>query len=750
MSRVRARVEGTVQGVGFRPYVYRLAGELGVAGHVLNDARGVVVEVEAPPETVQRFLARLPLEAPPLATVERVTSEPLEELGELGFSIRESPAGGEPLAAVTPDSATCPDCLAELFDPGDRRFRYPFVNCTNCGPRFTIVRDVPYDRPNTTMAGFEMCSACRREYDDPADRRFHAQPNACPECGPRVRLVGACTAEPVAAAAQSLLAGAIVAVKGIGGYHLACRADDHDAVARLRRSKHREEKPFALMAPSVAVARELVELGAPEEELLTSRARPIVLAPRRAEAAVASEVAPRSAELGVMLPYSPLHHLLAADTATTLVLTSGNVSDEPIAFEDEDATGRLSEIADLFLVHDRPIETRTDDSVVRVVADRPLLLRRSRGYVPRALRLPVDAGRHLLACGAELKNTFAVAKGSTAWVGHHVGDLKNYETLRSFAAGIDHFQRLYEVAPEAVAHDLHPDYLSTRHALELPVEAIGVQHHHAHLAACLAEHGETASAVGAIFDGTGYGADGTVWGGELLFGDLLDFERVGLLAPVRMPGGEAAIRQPWRMACAWLDAPPQAPLPGLADPTAWSQVADLASSGVASPLTTSAGRLFDAVAALCGVRSEVSYEGQAAVELEALLDPAEDGALPLPLRDDGGAPIVLDARPTVREIVAQRRRGVPVAAISARFHNALAAATAEACARAAGRCDTGTVVLSGGVFQNRRLLERTGELLRAAGLRVLVPEALPPNDGGIAYGQLAVAAARLREADVRA
>ncbi len=558
VSRVRARVEGTVQGVGFRPYVYRLAGELGVAGHVLNDARGVVVEVEAPPETVQRFLARLPLEAPPLATVERVTSEPLEELGELGFSIRESPAGGEPLAAVTPDSATCPDCLAELFDPGDRRFRYPFVNCTNCGPRFTIVRDVPYDRPNTTMAGFEMCSACRREYDDPADRRFHAQPNACPECGPRVRLVGACTAEPVAAAAQSLLAGAIVAVKGIGGYHLACRADDHDAVARLRRSKHREDKPFALMAPSVAVARELVELGAPEEELLTSRARPIVLAPRRAEAAVASEVAPRSAELGVMLPYSPLHHLLAADTATTLVLTSGNVSDEPIAFEDEDATGRLSEIADLFLVHDRPIETRTDDSVVRVVADRPLLLRRSRGYVPGALRLPVDAGRHLLACGAELKNTFAVAKGSTAWVGHHVGDLKNYETLRSFAAGIDHFQRLYEVAPEAVAHDLHPDYLSTRHALELPVEAIGVQHHHAHLAACLAEHGETASAVGAIFDGTGYGADGTVWGGELLFGDLLDFERVGLLAPVRMPGGEAAIRQPWRMACAWLDAPPQA------------------------------------------------------------------------------------------------------------------------------------------------------------------------------------------------
>jgi hydrogenase maturation protein HypF len=749
VSRVRARVEGTVQGVGFRPYVYRLAGELGVAGHVLNDARGVVVEVEAPPEAVERFLARLPLEAPPLATVERVTSEPLEELGELGFSIRDSPPGGEPLAAITPDSATCPDCLAELFDPADRRFRYPFVNCTNCGPRFTIVRDVPYDRPNTTMAGFAMCAACRREYDDPADRRFHAQPNACPECGPRVTLVGACTADPVAAAGQSLLAGAIVAVKGIGGYHLACRADDEQAVARLRRSKHREDKPFALMAPSVAAARGLVELGALEERLLTSGARPIVLAPRRPDAAVAADVAPRSAELGVLLPYSPLHHLLAADTATTLVLTSGNVSDEPIAFDDEDARGRLAGIADLLLAHDRPIETRTDDSVVRVVAERPLLLRRSRGYVPGSLRLPVDPGRHLLACGAELKNTFAVAKGSTAWVGHHVGDLKNYETLRSFTAGIEHFQRLYEVEPEAVAHDLHPDYLSTRHALELPVEAIGVQHHHAHLAACLAEHGETAPAVGAIFDGTGYGADGTVWGGELLFGDLLGFERVGLLAPVRMPGGEAAIRRPWRMACAWLDAPPQPPLRGLADPTAWSQVAELVRSGVASPLTTSAGRLFDAVAALCGVRSEVSYEGQAAVELEALLDPAEDGALPLPLRDDGGAPIVLDGRPTVRAVVEERRRGVPAAVISARFHNALAAATAEACARAAGRCGTGTVVLSGGVFQNRRLLERTGELLRAAGLRVLVPEALPPNDGGIAYGQLAVAAARLGEADVR-
>ncbi len=529
MSRVRARIEGTVQGVGFRPYVYRLADELGVAGHVLNDSRGVVVEVEAPSETVERFLARLALEAPPLANVERVTSEQLEELGEHGFSIRESPAGGEPRAAVTPDSATCPDCLAELFDPEDRRFRYPFTNCTNCGPRFTIVRDVPYDRPNTTMAAFEMCPACLAEYGEPANRRFHAQPNACPDCGPQVRVVyaggGAVedsgARDAIEATARALLDGAIVAVKGIGGFHLACRADDEAAVAELRARKHREDKPFALMAPDLGTVRELVDLKPPELELLLERARPIVLARRRPDAPVGESVAPGASELGVMLPYSPLHHVLLSDAATTLVMTSGNVSDEPIAFHDEEACERLANIADLFLMHDRPIETRTDDSVVRHTDGRRTFLRRSRGYVPSALPLPVDCGRHMLACGAELKNTFAVSKGGHAWVGHHVGDLKNYETLRSFVAGIGHFQRLFAVEPEVVAYDLHPEYLSTKHALERDgARLVGVQHHHAHLAACLAEHGELRPAVGAIFDGTGYGEDGTVWGGELLFGDL--------------------------------------------------------------------------------------------------------------------------------------------------------------------------------------------------------------------------------------
>jgi hydrogenase maturation protein HypF len=758
VSRVRARVEGTVQGVGFRPYVYRLADELGVAGHVLNDSCGVVVEVEAPPETVERFLARLPAEAPPLATVERVTAEPLAELGESGFAIRESPAGGEPHAAVTPDTATCPDCLSELFSPGNRRFRYPFTNCTNCGPRFTIVRDVPYDRPSTTMAGFAMCASCQAEYDDPADRRFHAQPNACPACGPRVRLAyagGQAYADPAAsdvveAAARALRQGAIVAVKGIGGFHLACLARDEDAVAELRARKHREDKPFALMAPDLAAACELVALSEAEEGLLLGRARPIVLARRRPDAPVAAAVAPGAPELGVMLPYSPLHHVLLSDLNDTLVLTSGNISDEPIAYEDEEACDRLARIADLFLLHDRPIETRTDDSVVRVAGEGARFLRRSRGHVPGSLPLPVDPGRHLLACGAELKNTFALAKGGRAFVGHHIGDLKNYETLRSFETGIAHFERLFAVEPTVVAHDLHPEYLSTKHARGLDgVRLVGVQHHHAHLASCLAEHGERGPAVGAIFDGTGYGDDGTVWGGELLLGGLADFERVGLLFPVRMPGGDAAVRQPWRMACAWLfaafDGPPAVPrsLRGHVRPEAWRQVAELTRTGLASPLTSSVGRLFDAVAALCGVRAEVNYEGQAAIELEAAADPLEAGAYPLPVTGEEEGPLVLDARATVRAVVRDLGEGAPASRVAARFHNGLAAATAAACSRAAEHAGVDSVVLSGGVFQNRVLLDRTAGLLEERGLRVLIPELLPANDGGIAYGQLAVTSARL-------
>jgi len=728
--RVRARVEGTVQGVGFRPYVYRLASELGCSGHVLNDARGVVVEVEADTKSVERFLARLPAEAPPLARIERVAAESVPVTGETGFAIRASPPGGEPSAAVTADTATCAECLEELFDPADRRHRYPFVNCTNCGPRFTIVRGVPYDRPLTTMAGFTMCPACAAEYENPLDRRFHAQPNACPECGPRARLVGSDAEDAVAAAASALRDGAILAVKGVGGYHLACRADDEAAVAALRARKHREDKPFALMAPTVVAARALVALGPAEEDLLVSGARPIVLAPRRPDAPVAAAVAPGAPELGVMLPYSPLHHLLLADVGAPLVLTSGNVSDEPIAYTDDDALERLAPIADGFLVHDRPIQTRTDDSVVRVVDERPLVLRRSRGYVPDSIGLPVTAARQVLACGAELKSTFCVAKGARAWVGHHIGDLQNYETLRSFVAGVAHFEALFAVKPEVVAHDLHPEYLSTKVALERDgVDLVGVQHHHAHLAACLAEHGETGQALGAIYDGTGYGTDGTVWGGELLRGDLCGFERVGSLFAVRMPGGEAAIRQPWRMACAWTQAAGVEAPAALAARPGWDEVSALARTGLASPLTSSVGRLFDAVAALCGLRSEITYEGQAAIELEAACDAAERGAYPL-----GPA---LDARPTVAAVVDDIARGTDAGVIAARFHNALAAATA----RALLEHGPDTVVLSGGVFANRCLLSRTRALLVEAGVRVLVPERLPPGDGGISYGQAAVAAA---------
>lgn len=751
--RVRIRVTGTVQGVGFRPYVHRLAAELGLAGFVLNDERGVVVEAEGEPGAVERLLARLPAEAPPLAAVERVVAEPRPATGERGFAIVESEAGGERLAIVAPDSATCADCLRELFDPGDRRYRYPFVNCTNCGPRLTIVRGVPYDRPLTTMAGFAMCAACRAEYDDPADRRFHAQPNACPACGPRAVLTDAkgrrlAAGDQVAAAAALLREGAIVAVKGLGGWHLACLAADERAVAELRARKRREEKPFALMAAGLEAARALVELSPADEALLLGRERPIVIAPRRADAPVAHAVAPRSAELGVMLPYAPLHHLLLHDVGAPIVLTSGNVSDEPIAYADDDARERLGPIADAFLGHDRPIHMRTDDSVVRATGEGPLLLRRSRGYVPAAVPLPLEAPP-LLACGAELKNAFCVAKGRRAWVSHHVGDLTNWETLRSFREGVAHFERLFAVEPEVVAHDLHPDYLPTAYALEREgVELVAVQHHHAHLAACLAEHGEEGPAVGAIYDGTGLGSDGTAWGGELLAGDLEGFERAGHLLPVRLPGGDRAAREPWRMACAWLCAagadvsrvPPA--LAGDVPAERWRAVARLAAGGPTAPPTTSAGRLFDAVAALCGVRAVTSYEGQAAIELEACAAPGP--ARPYPIAVEPGPPVVIDPRETIRCVARDAAAGRPAAAVSARFHAALAAATAEAVAAVAAARGIGTAVLSGGVFCNRRLVEQTARALRAAGLRVLVPRALPPNDGGIAYGQAAVAAARTR------
>jgi len=783
--RVRVRVQGTVQGVGFRPYIYRLAEEHALAGFVLNDSRGVLLEVEGGADAVEEFLARLGPDAPPLALIEGVLTDEREPHGASGFAILESPRTGTIDAPVTPDSATCADCLRELFDPEDRRYRYPFINCTNCGPRFTIVRGIPYDRPYTTMASFQMCSRCRAEYRDPADRRFHAQPNACPECGPSATLlrgdgeevsIGP-TSDVVRAAAEALREGKIVAVKGIGGFHLACRADDEEAVAALRARKRREDKPFALMSATIEDAGRLVRLGPTERALLCGPERPIVLAPRLEDAPVAPSVAPGAPELGVMLAYSPLHHMLLADLngaarntaasraggrdrergVATLVMTSGNASDEPIAYRDEDALTRLGGIADMLLVHDRPIQTRTDDSVLRVVdapaGRRRMLLRRSRGYVPAGLSLPDVAEYPILACGAELKNTFCLARGARAWVSHHIGDLENYETLCSFTEGVEHFERLFAVKPEVVAHDLHPEYLSTKYAMDCEVEKlIGVQHHHAHLAACLAEHGEPGSAVGAIFDGTGYGLDGTVWGGELLLGDLEDFRRVGTLLPVRLPGGARAIREPWRMACAWLsradanldvDGVPAIPraLRARVDERAWRQVAQLSRTGLHSPATTSMGRLFDAVGALCGLRAQVSYEGQAAIELEATCDPAERGCYPMSLQRDGEL-IVIDPRETIRALSADLVAGAALGAVASRFHAALSGATVEALARAASSEGSELIVLSGGVFQNRRLLEGVMAGLDAVGLRAITPEQLPVGDGGISYGQAAVAARR--------
>jgi hydrogenase maturation protein HypF len=748
-------VSGIVQGVGFRPFVHRRAGELELSGWVLNDSAGVLLEAEGDAEAVAALLRSLREDAPGLAMVEQVEARELEPSGAAGFQIRESPEGSEPDTAVSPEAATCDACLAELFDAADRRYRYPFVNCTACGPRFTIVRGVPYDRPLTTMAAFRMCEACRAEYEDPADRRFHAQPNACPRCGPRARLLsrdGSAVLpgggeDPVAAAARALRDGSIVAVKGLGGYHLACRADDDRAVAGLRGRKHREEKPFALMVADVTAARALAEVDETAAGLMAGRERPIVLLERRAGAPVADTVAPGAPELGLMLPYSPLHHLLLSDAGTPLVMTSGNLSDEPIAYRDEDALRRLAGIADLFLTHDRPIETRTEDSVVRSLAGRTQMLRRSRGYVPAPIPLPVEARAPVLAVGAELKSTFCLVRGRRAWVGPHIGDLKDFETLLSFGEGIEHFQRLFAVEPALCAHDLHPSYLSTGYARERGgLELVGVQHHHAHLAACLAEHGLTGPALGAIYDGTGYGSDGTIWGGEIIRADLAGFERMARLWQVRLPGGDMAAHEPWRMACSWLAAAhgtevPDLPeaLDGAVEPAAWRNVARLAADGLASPLTSSAGRLFDAVAALCGIRPRVTYEGQAAVELEAACGEDELGAYPLGLIEDEGM-LVLDARETILAVERDLADRVGVPRIAARFHNALAAATAEACERCAG--GELPVVLSGGVFQNRRLLESTSAVLRDREIEAIVPELLPPNDGGISYGQAAVAAAR--------
>jgi hydrogenase maturation protein HypF len=709
LERRRFLARGVVQGVGFRPFVHRLACAHGLAGFVLNDGRGVVIEAEGTSPELDAFAAELVSAAPALARVESLAAVPVPVVHDAAFAIRASSDSGGAAAVVPPDVATCEDCLRELFDPVDRRYRYPFLNCTQCGPRFTIVRSVPYDRTRTTMAGFELCADCRREYENPFDRRFHAEPIACPVCGPQLSL-------PLEEAAAVLKGGGIVAVKGLGGYHLACLAADEEAVARLRVRKQREEKPLAVMTGDPDA---LCLLDGDERALLTSRARPIVLARRRTDSPVAESVAPGSPWLGVMLPYTPLHHLLWHDIGEPFVLTSGNRSDEPIAFDDAEAHRRLGDIADAFLGHDRPIHRRCEDSVVR----RGAVLRRSRGYAPEPVRLPVATPIPLVAAGAELKSTFCAARGDEAFLSAHLGDLDSEQAYRAFRTDLRLYLDMLRIEPEAVACDLHPEYLSTKWARELGVALVEVQHHHAHAAACLAEHGESGPALALVFDGTGYGSDGTLWGGELLRADLDGYERLAWLDPIPLPGGEAAVREPWRIAAAHLErAGLPVPWPG------WEQVRE--SLAVNAPLASGMGRLFDAVAAVLGVRERISYEGQAAIELELLA--GNTPAAPLPWRFGATTDLVTDCYLLLR---AGRTREE----IAAVFHETVAASAAHACIGLGGQ----TVVLSGGSFQNQRLAKATRAHLETAGLRVLEHRLVPANDGGISFGQAAVAARRL-------
>ncbi len=780
-KRLRLRIRGAVQGVGFRPFVYRLAEELELHGRVANDSRGVALEVEGPGDRVEQFLARLPRELPPRAILQAMEPSWHQPAGYRDFRIEHSDPGGAKTALVLPDVATCDDCLAEVLDSADRRYRYPFTNCTNCGPRFTIVRALPYDRPNTTMERFPMCPACQGEYDDPHDRRFHAQPNACPRCGPCVALLSR-RGEPqvegdeaLRRATAALGRGRILAVKGLGGFHLMVDARDGRAVARLRRLKHRYEKPLAVMARDLVMAEALCVIPAAARELLTAPEAPIVLLECRPAAAIAGDlapddgVAPGNPDLGIMLPYAPLHHLLLRELGFPVVATSGNLSDEPIAIDNSEAVERLGGIADLFLVHDRPIARHVDDSVVRLMAGAPQMVRRARGYAPLPVMLKSKLPT-LLAVGGHLKNTVALALGDQVFLSQHIGDMETPQAHDAFERVIRDFLDLYAAAPVAITHDLHPDYPSTRWVQALGGEKqtadetnswksalagtplVGVQHHHAHLASCLAENGAAGPALGVTWDGSGYGTDGTVWGGEFLRGDARSYRRVAHLRRFRLPGGEAAVREPRRSALAILwqlwgeDALARRDLATVAAFTdsELRVLGNLLSRGFQAPVTTSAGRLFDAVASLLGLHQRSRFEGQAAMALEAIADRGIEDAYPLPLAGSSGTP-ELDWRPLIEAILEDRRQGTEAGIVSARFHNALA----EAVVAVALEVAEPRVALTGGCFQNRLLSEHTSRRLRQAGFEVLTQRQVPANDGGIALGQVAVAAARLAHSKLR-
>lgn len=750
------RITGVVQGVGFRPFVHRLAVRHRLDGWVLNAAGEVQIEVEGAPDALAGFLSDLGREAPPLAQIERIDVAWRAVTGLHGFAIAASLDQLDRRQPVAPDVAVCEQCEAELRDPGNRRFGYPFITCTDCGPRFTLIESMPYDRARTSMAAFAQCPACQREYDSPSDRRHHSETNSCPDCGPALWYASpggitpaAGAPEAVSAASRTLRTGGVVALRGVGGFQLAVDATNAAAVARLRLRKRREAKPFAVMARTLAEAGQLGIVGHEEALLLRSPRRPIVLLVRRAGAPLAEGVAPGLASVGVMLPTTPLHHLLLERVRRPLVMTSGNVSDEPIAIGNAEALSRLADVADGFLLHDREIVARYDDSVVRPTGVGPVLLRRARGYAPLPLDLPVASPVPILAVGPHLKNTFTLVHGSRAYVSQHIGDLENLETLEHFAAALDRFKRLFRIEPEAVVHDLHPGYFSTRVATESGLRVLApVQHHHAHAAAVLAEHGRTETSLAVAFDGVGYGSDGTVWGGEILQADLLGFRRVGHLRPAPLPGGDLAARNPWRSALGYLtldsDLAPAFALALEGIPETERALATLqASRGVNAPWASSMGRLFDAAAAVLGLRLKAEYEGQAAMELESLAGRRVASEIRVGLARSTAGVWVIDPLHLLAVLGSRRQRGADLADLAADFHASIAWAASEVVRRLAEETGIRTVTLSGGTFQNARLLTSMVGRLQGCGLTVLWPRRLSPNDGAVSYGQAAVAAARL-------
>lgn len=781
LQGVRIHVSGIVQGVGFRPFVYGLASRMMLAGWVRNTSAGVDIELDGPREALESFAEALKNEAPALAHIDDVQVTWLPANGFKTFEIVHSEAEPSAFQPISPDVSLCADCLRELFDPHDRRYRYPFINCTNCGPRFTIIQDIPYDRPNTSMSGFPMCEQCAAEYQDPLDRRFHAQPVACPVCGPQVWIelgnTGVIADKGEAAlrqARQLLLEGKILAIKGLGGFHLACDATNRQAVEELRRRKLRVDKPFALMMADIETVEAHCLLSTAERALMGNRQRPILIVRRRSDSPIAPEVAPGQNTTGVMLPYTPLHYLLFANPdqqpvgfdMPPLVMTSGNLSEEPICTDNEEARQRLASLADAFLMHDRPIYIRCDDSVARMFpatrnelqkGGKPVFypIRRARGYAPDPVRLLFEAPP-LFAAGAELKNTFCLTRGRYAFLSHHIGDMENHETLLSFEQGVAHFERLFRIQPEAIAYDLHPNYLATRYAVERAerecLPAIGVQHHHAHIAACMAENGLSGErpVIGIAFDGTGYGEDEAIWGGEFLVTDYASYQRAAHLAYARLPGGDKAVREPWRMALAWLqasgigwddDLPPVRYAASLADQPIppLKVLARQLETGLNAPLTSSMGRLFDAAAALLGVRQTVNYEAQAAIEMEAMADMHEPGCYPLALEGD-----LIDPAPMLQGMIADLRNGVHRPVLAARFHGGIAQMVLDTCIRLSKQFDTVEVALSGGVWQNTFLLSLTVGLLQENDFKVYLHRQVPTNDGGLSLGQAVIAIARLK------